>query len=386
MSSGSSGSTSSSGSSSSSSGGTPDGGPPPGGRSIPPAVLARKAICYSGYRANENPQALPPTYPTEAEITQDLKLLVQGGWTFLRLFDCSPHASVTLQAIRNGNFDIKVLQGVSIFGPAATQDAANQAEIQRCLALNSMYGDIIVAFSVGNETLDDWSNIRTPVADLAKYIQSVRSQVSQPVTSDDFTPVFSLGSDGNYSYAPVAQVIRLLDFINLHTYPFLDAPYSSWDYQQLGVAAGPQRVIGMMNAAQAYNVSNVAAVHTALQPLGLDRPILIGETGWKTIPNQNTYEVSLAHPVNQKMSYDALESWVYGSAKNANSPLAVFVFAFSDEPWKQNDDNWGLFDTTRHAKYVLWDAFPNLRPPGAPSYTQADAVYYKPGDPTNPPM
>ena len=79
VSSGSSGSTSSSGSSSSSSGGTPDGGPPPGGRSIPPAVLARKAICYSGYRANENPQALPPTYPTEAEITKILGILEDGG-------------------------------------------------------------------------------------------------------------------------------------------------------------------------------------------------------------------------------------------------------------------------------------------------------------------
>jgi hypothetical protein len=86
------------------------------------------------------------------------------------------------------------------------------------------------------------------------------------------------------------------------------------------------------------------------------------------------------------MYYDAVESWVYGSAKDANSPLAAFVFELTDEPWKTTDDGWGLFDTSRYAKYVLWSAFPSLVPPGAPSYTQADAVYYKPGDPTNPPM
>jgi exo-beta-1,3-glucanase (GH17 family) len=206
------------------------------------------------------------------------------------------------------------------------------------------------------------------------------------VTTDDFTPVFSLGSDGANSYANVAQVIQVLDFLNLHTYPFIDAPYMSWDYQQLGTAQGPQRAVAMMNAAQAYNVANVASVHAALAPMGIDRPILIGETGWKTAPDANTFEVSLAHPVNQKMYYDTVESWVYGSAKDANSPLAVFYFEFSDEPWKLGDDNWGLFDTNRKAKYVLWDAFPNLKPPGAPNYTQTDAVYYKTGDPTNPPM
>jgi exo-beta-1,3-glucanase (GH17 family) len=355
-------------------------------RSIPPDVLARKAICYSGYRANENPYGSPPTYPTEAEVTSDLNLLVQGGWTFLRLFDCSQHASVTLQAIRDGHFDIKVLLGVGVFGPDATMGSQTEADIQRCLALNATYSDIIVAFSVGNETLDDWSNILTPVADLTKYIQEVRSQVSQPVTTDDFTPVFSLGSDGMYSYAPVAQVIQNIDFIDLHTYPFIDAPYSSWDYQQLAVAAGPQRAVAMMTAAQAYNVSNVKTVHQALTPMGLDRPIVIGETGWKTSPIAGSFEVSLSHPVNQQMYYSTIESWVYGATKDANSPLAVFYFELNDEPWKSPDDNWGLFDTNRYAKYVLWDQFPNMKPPGAPTYSPSDAVYYKPGDPTTPPM
>jgi hypothetical protein len=32
----------------------------------------------------------------------------------------------------------------------------------------------------------------------------------------------------------------------------------------------------------------------------------------------------------------------------------------------------------RVPKYVLWDAFPDLKPKNAPVYTDKDAVYYKP--------
>jgi exo-beta-1,3-glucanase (GH17 family) len=378
------GSSGSSSGGSGSSSGSPYGSGPPGARTIPPDVLARKAICYSGYRANESPEASPPTYPTEAEVTQDLQILSQGGWTFLRLFDCSQHASVTLQALRDAHLDMKVMQGVWIAGPASSMDSANQAEIQRCMALNATYGDIITAWSIGNETLDDWSNILTPVADLAGYIKQVRDQVAQPVSTDDMWPIFALLSDGSYSYANVVQVIAQIDFIAVHTYPFLDAPYSSWDYQQTGVAAGPQRAAAMMAAAQAYNVGNVSVIHQNLQPKGLDRPVLIGETGWKTIPYPNSYEVSLSHPVNQQMYYDTMESWVYGATKDASSPLAVFYFELTDEPWKTGDDSWGLFDTNRNSKYVMYSQFPSLKASNAPSYTSADAVYYKPGDNTSP--
>jgi exo-beta-1,3-glucanase (GH17 family) len=382
--SGTSSSGSGSGTSSSGTGSSGSGGGPPGSRTIPPDVLARKAICYSGYRANENPEGSPPTYPTEAEVTQDLQLLAQGGWTFLRLFDCGRHASATLQAIRDGHFDMKVMQGVWVYGPASKADSSTQAEIQRCLALDAMYSDIVVAYSIGNETLDDWSDILTPVADLAGYIKQVRDQVLQPVTTDDMWPVFALLGDGSYSYANVVQVIQQIDFIAVHTYPFLDAPYQSWDYRQTSTSQGPKRAAAMMAAAQAYNAGNVTAIHQALMPRGLDRPVLIGETGWKTIPYPNSYEVSLAHPVNQKMYYSTMESWVYGATKDSNSPLGVFYFELTDEPWKTGDDSWGLFDTNRKSKYVIWDEFQNLKPAGAPAYTQADAVYYRPGDPTNP--
>jgi exo-beta-1,3-glucanase (GH17 family) len=355
---------------------TSDGGT--GTRSIPPAVFQRKALSYSGFRAGQSPEL--GVYPSAAQVTEDLKLLVQGGWTFLRLFECDQFAATTLKAIHDNNLDIKVMQGVWVYGPAAGNDASTQAEIQRCLALNSMYSDIIVAFSVGNETLDDWSNILTPVADLTAYINEVRDQVTQPVTTDDMYVPFTFGSDGTYSYAPVLQVAKAVDFLAIHCYAFIDAPYQSWDWQQLAVPAGTARAVAMMNAAEQYEEDSITQVRQALAGQGLNLPIVLGEVGWKSTPAltnmADTTEVYRAHPVNEKMFYDNLMAWVYGNKKNTNSPLAAFYFEGFDEPWKQDDDGWGLFDANRNAKYAVWDLFPNMKPPGAPNYSQSDAVYY----------
>jgi hypothetical protein len=61
-------------------------------------------------------------------------------------------------------------------------------------------------------------------------------------------------------------------------------------------------------------------------------------------------EIHCAHPVNQKLFHDDLTSWVYGAAKDADSPLAAFYFEAFDEPWK---GAWG------------------------DDYAEADAVYYR---------
>jgi exo-beta-1,3-glucanase (GH17 family) len=361
-----------------------DASPPGGGsdmskgdgtRVIPPEVLARQAISYSGYRSGQSPDT--GVYPTQDQIKQDLQLLVRGGWTFIRLFDCSQNLNNVVQVIKDNALDIKVLSGVYISGPKASHDADNQAEIERCVPIYTSNPDIIVAVSVGNETLDDWSNIKTPVPDLVGYIQEVRGRITQPVTTNDMAPPFMLGTDGNTQYADVVAVVQAIDFLNIHVYPFLDAPYDAWDWKQTAVAAGPDRAVAMMNAAFAYTKMMIDGVRTATTNQGFHLPILIGETGWKSFPAPGDMtEPFLAHPVNEKMYHDAITSWIYGANKDASSPLGVFYFEGFDEPWKSPDDGWGLFDVNRYAKYAVWDQFPDLKPPGAPNYTVNDAVYY----------
>jgi hypothetical protein len=88
-----------------------------GRRAIPDDVLARHAIAYSGYRTGQSPDTA--TYPTAAQIREDLTLLARGGWTFLRLFDSGTHAERVLDVIKTDHLDMKVALGIWISGTKA---------------------------------------------------------------------------------------------------------------------------------------------------------------------------------------------------------------------------------------------------------------------------
>jgi hypothetical protein len=106
-------------------------------------------------------------------------------------------------------------------------------------------------------------------------------------------------------------------------------------------------------------------------------PIVVGETGWQTVKTGNlTY---LHHPVNQKLYYDRLLAWG-DKTQYPNGPVNIFYFSAFDEPWKvfqvqgYNEDNWGLFNVQRQAKFAIQNLFPASQwAPG--SYTLADATF-----------
>jgi hypothetical protein len=55
----------------------------------------------------------------------------------------------------------------------------------------------------------------------------------------------------------------------------------------------------------------------------------------------------------------------------------MLYFAAFDEPWKGIDDGWGLFDTYRTPKFVIWELMPESKPADAPEFSDADAPYYQ---------
>src|SRR5262245_27921293 len=79
--------------------GVPEASDDGGQRFIPNDVLARRGIAYSSYRKYQSPATLD--YPTEAQIKEDMQLLLRGEWSYLRLFDCSRHAELVLKVIRD---------------------------------------------------------------------------------------------------------------------------------------------------------------------------------------------------------------------------------------------------------------------------------------------
>lgn len=350
-------------------------------RPLPAEFLARKAVSYSPFRSsNRDTEVI-----TEAMVKQDMELLVKGDFRLIRLFDSSDAvAKLVLQVIKDNGYDIKVMLGAYVFSDKYVSEAQkpgievqNQAELARTVTLANTYKDIVLAVSIGNETMVSWSFHPIPPEVLGGYIAKVRKQITQPITTDDNWALFA---------QPPKAITDNIDFIAMHTYPELDSVFNAglWDWKQASVSTDlnadgvPQRAAAMITAAIDRAKKEYQAVRTAFDGRGLSgMPIVIGETGWNAV---NVGSLSYrAHPVNQKLYFQALEEWGRQS-RVAPGPAKIFYFEAFDEPWKGNDDKWGLFNVNRQARYVIQ----NLNPPSATwtyepgNYTLADAIYYKP--------
>ena len=342
-------------------------------RPLPAVYSQTKAVNYSPYRTVGPIAGQPPLAETlapafEPNILQDLNLLVKAGFGLIRMFDAGNAAAATLRVIRNNNLPIKLQLGLYI---QSGDDTFNQAEIGRGVALAKQYSDIVVAVSVGNETMVSWSfNPSTPAV-IGRYITQVRNQVSQPVTTDD-----------NWAFwaAAPSAVTDVVDFAALHTYTELDTVFApdTWDWKQVAVAAD-KRAAAMMDASIVAAQKDYDAARNFLDSKNLQAmPIIIGETGWNAVDvGKLAYR---AHPVNQKMYYDRLQAWAKSARDTGKGPKAVFYFEAFDEPWKQSDDKWGLFNVSRQARYVVQA----LQPASASwvveagSYKDSDALYFVP--------
>ncbi|TAG00207.1 MAG: hypothetical protein EAZ43_14155 [Betaproteobacteria bacterium] len=336
-------------------------------RPLPADFGQRKAVSYSPYRTAKNLATRDDETITAAMIKQDLDLLVMGRFTLIRLFDSSDKvARLTLTVIREHRMDVKVMLGIYVQHDNA---AYNEAEIARGIALAREFKELIPAVSVGNETMISWSFNRFETAAMKRYIDTVRGAVEQPVTTDDNWAFFAWNERKEQD---PAAILASIDFVAMHTYPVLDSVYSPdlWDWRQASVPAS-RRAAAMVSAAVARAKFEYAAVRAHMDSLGLKAmPIVIGETGWQADPAMVPFR---SHPVNQKMYVDAMNAW---SASGAG-PRAIFHFEAFDEPWKEADDKWGLFNVKRQARIVVQDLYPReLWEPG--TYTLADAAYVTP--------
>jgi exo-beta-1,3-glucanase (GH17 family) len=336
-------------------------------RPLPADFGLRKAVSYSPFRTAKNVADRDNEVITKAMIKQDLDLLLAGRFTLIRLFDSSDKvARQTLQVIRDYRLDIKVMLGIYVHHDNL---AANDAELARGIALAHEYKDHVVAVSVGNETMVTWSFNRFDTLAMKGYIDKVRKAVDQPVTTDDNWAFFAWNRRVEQDPAPI---LASIDFVAMHTYPLLDSVYSPdlWDWRQAAVPP-KRRATAMVEAAVARAKFEYTAVRAHMDSLGLTAmPIVIGETGWQADPAMVPFR---AHPVNQKMYVDRINAW----QASGDGPRTIFYFEAFDEPWKEADDKWGLFNVKRQARYVVQDLYPRaIWEPGA--YTLADAAYVTP--------
>ena len=308
----------------------------------PPRLPQGNAICYSGYREGQSPDAR--VYPSVAQIREDLHLLSRH-WQLLRLYDCSLHAERVLQVIREDRLPLRVMLGAYLgaemnnsgcpWGGTYAEEQLeanrreNAAEIGRLIALARQHEDSVFSVAVGNECTVDWTDHLVPVSQMIEYVRRVKAALTQPVTfCENYVP-------WQGKLVPLAAE---LDFISVHTYPV-------WEYKQIHEALDYTK----------DNVGSVARMHPG-------KPIVITEAGWCT--NSNGRGMHAEHAVQelQAVYYEDLMAWTRAEG------LLCFVFEAFDEPWKGSPDplepekHWGLFTVDRRPKLVMRPLYPELVP------------------------
>lgn len=320
-------------------------------RPLDPQFGLRDAVNYSPYVLAQTEPERASENILKANIKSDLEKLLRAGFKLIRLFDSSDKvARQTLEVIAENNLDMKVMLGAWI---APNNDAFNQAEIARAIALanNPNFASIVLAVSVGNETMVSWSDHKSTPSEMAAYITAVRSKIKQAVTTDDDWAFFAEKSSSEQN--PKA-VLDAIDFISMHVYPLSETIHTgpTWDWQQL--QANPaERANAMMEAALAATVDHYTKVRANVDARGYGKlPIIIGEAGWKAVASRGEY--NRASPVNQKMYFESLQTWVSQvRAKTASGPTSIVYFQAFDEDWKGSDDKWGLFNKNREARCAI---------------------------------
>ncbi len=301
------------------------------------------AICYSGYREGQSP--VDQTYPTYGQVAQDLQILVEN-WQYLRLYDCSKHAEIVLEVIRNEGLDLRVMLGANMQAEESNPDCpwnavfseqtladnkqANSAEIDRLIELANRHAEVVFSVSVGNEATVEWTDHLVPVESLIAFVQRIKKSIVQPVTFCE-------------NYVPWTDKLKPLaaelDFISVHTYPV-------WEYQPIEHALDYTK----------QNYHDVASHYP-------DKPVVITEAGWTTKANGRGIDPWNATQELQAYYYDQLMAW---SRKNQ---ILTFVFEAFDEPWKGSPDphepekHWGVFTVDRQPKLVMRDLFGHMSSP-----------------------
>ena len=225
-------------------------------RPLSTAFTTRAAVSYSPYRTSNSEADLAGEVITPANVLQDLRLIQATGIGTIRLFSSRAFAETVLSAIHDNGLDLKVMLGAYV-NPAANaaQEADNQAELDKCIALAKQHSGIVEAVSVGNETMVSWSTHRIEPEVMAGYIRKVRSAITQPVTTDD-----------NWAFwAAVPKAIAdVVDFAAVHTYPLLDTFYDPtlWDWR-FKTTTPDQRAAAMVAGAAAEAKRQFCLLYTS---------------------------------------------------------------------------------------------------------------------------
>lgn len=337
------------------------------------------AISYGGYREKTR-----DSQPTIAELKEDLKILSAMGIKVLRTYNVQPklpHASNVLKAIselktEDQNFEMYVMLGAWIDCLNAWTDKVpnhevespnNEGEIKRAVALANQYPDIVKIIAVGNEAMVKWatSYYVQPAVILkwVKHLQDLKNKGELPkdlwiTSSDDFASWG--GGESRYHVDDLNELIKSVDFISMHTYPYHNTHYNPefWGVPEAHANMPDTTKIEMaMERAIKFAQKQYDSVTNYMKSLGVNKPIHIGETGWATT-STGYYGPDGSRATDeykQGLYYKLMRRWTN------RAYISCFYFEAFNEQWKDahnpngSENHFGLFTIDGKAKYPIWD-------------------------------
>ncbi|WKJ92494.1 glycosyl hydrolase family 17 protein [Methylomonas montana] len=282
--------------------------PQDAGTDVPSGKL--RSLSFAPFRDGFSP--IEEKFPLPEHIDEDLGLLADKTYsirTYSTLGGMQPTADF---ARKHG---VEMLQG----GWLGNHQGSNQTEIAALIESVNANPDVVKRIIVGNEVL---LRRDMDVDTLIGYIRQVKQAVSQPVSYAD---VWSI-------YMKYPQLMQEVDFITIHILPY-------WEDEPVAI-----------EHAAAHVEKIVKQVADKAHSMGLNKPILIGESGWPAAGRQRGNAVPSV--VNETRFVRSLIE-----VANRNGMDYNIVEAFN-QPWKSNHEgvvgaNWGLMSIDRQPIFPL---------------------------------
>ncbi|NER04121.1 MAG: exo-beta-1,3-glucanase, partial [Okeania sp. SIO3C4] len=335
------------------------------------------AMSYGGYREKTRKNV-----PSVADLKQDMKILSAMGIRVIRTYNTQQFAQAEhiLKAIRelkeeSPSFEMYVMLGAWIDCKGAWTDNRNHTEehlenntkeIEAAVTMANEYPDIVKMIAVGNEAMVHWASsyfIHPKfILKWVNYLQNLKKEgkLSKDVWITSSDNHASWGSEKAYRTDDLQALMKAVDFISLHTYPFHDTHYNSafWLVPENEEALSEeQKTDAAIQRAVDYAKMQYQNVAGYVESLGIKKPIHIGETGWatKAATHYGSNGSHAADELKEKLYYEQLRKWTNGAG------ISLFYFEAFDEQWKDaghplgSENHFGLIKLNGEAKYALWD-------------------------------
>jgi exo-beta-1,3-glucanase (GH17 family) len=336
------------------------------------------AFSYGGYREKTRDDV-----PSVDDLKEDMKILSAMGVKIIRTYNTQKYAQAEnlLKAIRqlkneDHDFEMYVMLGAWIDCKDAWTDTpdhsegdleGNTAEIEAAISLTNAYPDIVKIIAVGNEAMVHWAVTYfvypKVILNWVNHLQALKDSGGIPagvwITSSDNFASWG-GGDSSYHNDDLTALIKAVDYVSLHTYPFHDSYHNPefWGADAAEEAMpNKEKADAALLRAKNYAISQYQSTRAYIESLGIDKPIHIGETGWasKASGQYGATGSQAADEYKATLFYQHMRDW------SSDAGMSLFYFEVFDEQWKDqesalgSENHFGLINLKGEAKSALWD-------------------------------